>query len=102
MTPPADNHEKHTPGVKRSRLLVVLYTVPGRLRCSGAISEQSSHEQRGDMRTSMLVHLDISALLITASCPLRGGCNWWTSDMGPLPLFIWGVFLGLIGLAILV
>ena len=40
--------------------------------------------------------------LVFASCPLRGECNWWTSDVGPSPLFIWGFFLGLIGLAILV
>ena len=40
--------------------------------------------------------------LVFASCPLRGECNWWTSDVGPSPLFIWGVFLGLIGLVFLV
>lgn len=50
----------------------------------------------------MVVHLDVSAVLIFASCPLRGDCNWWTSDVGPSPLCIWGVFLGLIGLAVLV
>ena len=50
----------------------------------------------------MIVHLDFSALLVPASCPLRGDCNWWTSDVGPSPLFICGVFLGLIGLVFLV
>jgi hypothetical protein len=50
----------------------------------------------------MVTHLDISALLVTASCAKGASCPWWTSDMGPSPQFIWGVFLGLIGLAILV
>jgi hypothetical protein len=49
----------------------------------------------------MVTHLDISALLVTASCAKGASCPWWTSDMGPSPQFIWGVFLGLIGLAIL-
>ena len=50
----------------------------------------------------MLVHLDVTALLIFASCAKNASCPWWTSDMGPSPLFIWGFFLGLIGLAVLV
>lgn len=50
----------------------------------------------------MIIHLDFSALLVVASCAKGASCPWWTSDVGAPPLFIWGVFLGLIGLAILV
>jgi hypothetical protein len=50
----------------------------------------------------MIVHLNFSALLSVASCPLTDDCNWWESDVGPSPLFICGVFLGLIGLVFLV
>ena len=50
----------------------------------------------------MTVDLNLATILVPASCPLRGDCNWWTSDVGPSPLFICGVFLGLIGLVFLV
>lgn len=50
----------------------------------------------------MAVDTNFGSVLVAASCAKDASCPWWTSDMGPSPLFIWGFFLGLIGLAILV
>jgi len=51
---------------------------------------------------TMAVVPNFSAILVLGSCAKGTSCPWWTTDAGPSPLFIWGVFLGLIGLAVLV
>lgn len=50
---------------------------------------------------TMAVVPNFSAILVLAHCVKDASCPWWTTDAGPSPLFIWGVFLGLIGLIFL-
>ncbi|HKV59299.1 MAG TPA: hypothetical protein VJO32_13495 [Ktedonobacteraceae bacterium] len=50
----------------------------------------------------MAVDLNLATILGAASCAKDASCPWWTTDAGPSPLFIVGVFLGLIGLVVLV
>ena len=51
----------------------------------------------------MIIELNLATILIPASCAPGASCEWWEDPgAGAPPLFIWGVFLGLIGLAVLV
>ena len=43
-----------------------------------------------------------AAMLSLARCVQGASCPWWTSDVEPSPLFIWGVFLALISIVVLV
>lgn len=50
----------------------------------------------------MAIDPNLATALVAASCAKGASCPWWTSDAGPSPLFIVGIFLGLIGIAVLV
>lgn len=69
--------------------------------------QQAAHTRQKAIETllevlTMAVVPNFSAILVLAHCAKGASCPWWTTDAGPSPLFIWGVFLGLIGLAVLV
>lgn len=49
----------------------------------------------------MIADLNFSLILVITSCAKGASCPWWTSDVGPSPLFTCGVFLGLFGLVFL-